>query len=121
MRYFRCQKIIEGSIIRGLDTSYNLLSDMRLFEAATSNSIFELLVRHSVFRQARAKRGIKSPAEEYSGTTDGLILDFGEDAIFEVFLKGRFFAKKSKFLILPLLVLASRKIDSDCLSSQEKR
>ena len=36
MRYFRCQKIIEGSIFRGLDTSYNLLSDLRSFEAATS-------------------------------------------------------------------------------------
>ena len=36
MRYFQCQKIIEGIIFRGLDTSNNLLSDLRPFEAATS-------------------------------------------------------------------------------------
>ena len=29
MRYFQCQKIIEGIIFRGLDTSNNLLSDLR--------------------------------------------------------------------------------------------
>ena len=33
---FRCLKIIEGSIFRGLDKNYNLLSDLRSFEAATS-------------------------------------------------------------------------------------
>ena len=36
IRYFRCQKIIEGSIFRGLVTSYNLLSDLGSFEAETS-------------------------------------------------------------------------------------
>ena len=36
MRYYRCQKIIGGIVFQGLDTTHNLLSDLRPFEAATA-------------------------------------------------------------------------------------